>query len=91
MLVRSMPAFRASGSPNSDPLSVRSGKGTVPGDQRKGDHILLPKFMLCHADAGTEIGKEFVVFSASEFSTIVVFVGDGAVVYCFWHTATEKL
>ena len=77
MLVRSTPAFRVSGSPNSAPLSVRSGKGTVP----KGDHILLPKFMLCHADAGTEIGKEFVVFSSSEFSTIVVFVGDGAVVY----------
>ncbi len=81
MLVRSMPAFRASGSPNSDPLSVRSGKGTVPGDQRKGDYILLPKFMLCHADAGTEIGKEFVVFSVSEFSIIVVFVGDGTVIW----------
>lgn len=52
-------------------------------DQRRDDHILLSQFMLCHADTGAGIRKEFPVLSVSEFSIIAVFVGNGTVVYGF--------
>lgn len=58
-------------------------------DQRGDDHILLPQFMLCHADTGTGIRKELPVFSVSEFSIIAVFVGNGAMIDSFRTSITD--
>ena len=49
-------------------------------DQRGDDHILLPEFMLCQADAGTGILQTFPVLSVSKLSIIAVLMSDGAVV-----------
>ena len=49
-------------------------------DQRRDDHILLPEFMLCQADAGAGILQALPVLSVSEFSVIAVLMCDGAVV-----------
>lgn len=58
-------------------------------DQRGDDHILLAKFMLCHADTGTGIRKELPVLPVSGFSIITVFVCNGAVVYGFRTSITD--
>ena len=58
-------------------------------DQRGDDHILLPQFMLCHADTGAGIRKELPVLSVSEFRIIAVFVGNGAVIDGFGASITD--
>ena len=45
--------------------------------------------MLCHTDARTGTGKDFLVLSVSEPCIIEVFMGDGAVVYGFRASITD--
>lgn len=58
-------------------------------NQRGDDHILLPEFMLCDADAGTGIMETLPVFPVSELGIIAVFMGDGAMVDSFWAAVTD--
>ena len=58
-------------------------------EQRCNDHIFLMQFVSGHVYTGSGLRETFFVFAISKNRIIAVFVGNRAVIDCFWTTITH--